>query len=75
MTSAVTGDPLGLGSANQLDAAGRRQVQQMQAGAGQPGQLEVAMDHQLLGEGRPAWQAELAAALSLVHHRAGGEGS
>jgi hypothetical protein len=40
--------------ANELDAAGRREVQQVDAGTGEPGQLDVAVDHQLLGDRRPA---------------------
>ena len=41
--------------------------------AGEPGQLDVAVDHQLLGHRRPAGQAELAAAAALVHHRPVGQ--
>ena len=36
-------------------------------------QLDVAMDHQLLGDRRPAGQAEVAAARALVHHRTLGQ--
>ena len=45
----------------------------MDPGAGQSGQLDVAVDHQLLGDRGPAGQAELAAAPSLVHDRPPGE--
>ena len=68
-------DPVGLGPANELDAAGRREVQEVDRRAGEPRQLDVAVDHQLLGERRPAGQAELAAALPFVHHGTGGEGA
>ena len=64
---------VGLGRTDELDAAGRRQVQEVDARAGEPGQLDVAVDHQLLGDRRPAGQAELAAAAALVHHRPLGE--
>ena len=66
---------VGLGPADELDAAGRRQVQQVDRRAGEAGQLDVAMDHQLLGDRRPAGHAELAAALPFVHHRPVGQGA
>ena len=66
---------VGLGATDELDAARRGQVQEVDAGAGQPGQLDVAVDHQLLGECRPARKAELAAALPFVHHGTSGEGT
>ena len=40
---------------------------------GEAAQLDVAVDHQLLGERRPAGEAELAAAVPLVHHRSARE--
>ncbi len=68
--SAVTAHAVGLGPADELHAPRGRQVEDVDAGPGEPGQLDVAMDHQLLGDRRPAGQAELAAAVPLVHHRA-----
>ena len=44
---------VGLGSTHQLDAALGRQMQEVDSGTRQPGQLDVAMDHQLLGDARP----------------------
>ncbi len=64
---------VGLGRAHELDAALRRQVEQMHSRARETGQLDVAMDHQLLGDARPAREAEPAAARALVHDRALGE--
>ena len=73
--SAVTATPVGLGGAHDLDAAGGGQVQEVDAGSGEAGELDVAVDHQLLGDRRPAGQSELAAAAALVHHRPLGEPS
>ena len=64
---------VGLGRPDQLDTLGRRQVQEVHPDAGEPHQLDVAVDHQLLGDRRPAGQAEPAAARPFVHHRALGE--
>ena len=66
--------PVGLGGADQLDAA----APSTGAAGGSRApvsrrQLDVAVDHQLLGDRRPAGQAEVAAARALVHHRALGE--
>ena len=59
--------------ADQLDAAGGGEVQEVHPDAGQSHQFDVAVDHQLLGDRRPARQPEAAAARSLVHHRTRGE--
>ena len=45
----------------------------MHSRAGETRQLDVAMDHQLLGDARPAREAEPAAARALVHDCALGE--
>ena len=59
-----------LGPADQIDAAGRRDVQDVQPAAGQLGQGDVAVDHDLLGRGRHAAQAQPHALEALVHDAA-----
>ena len=59
-----------LAAADQLDAAGRRDVQDVQPAAGQLGQRDVAVDHDLLGRRRHAAQAQPHALEALVHDAA-----
>ena len=61
---------LGLGAADEVHAARGAEVQEVHRHTGEADQLDVAEQHQLLGQGRPAGQAEAAAARALVHHRA-----
>ncbi len=64
---------VGLRCPDQFDTLGRRQVQEVHPDAGESHQLDVAVEHQFLGDRRPAGQAEPAAARSFVHHGALGE--
>ncbi len=62
--------PVGLGPTYQFDAPGRREVQEVHRHTGEPHQFDVAVQHQFLGDRRPSRQAEAAATVTLVHHRA-----
>ena len=57
----------GLGPAQQLDAAGGRDVADVQPGADVLGEQHVAGDDRLLGDRRPAGQAEPGRDVALVH--------
>src|SRR5204863_1146672 len=56
-----------LAATDQLDAAGRRDVQDVDARPRQPRQGDLAVDHYLLGNGRIAAQAQAHALEALVH--------
>ena len=73
VASQVTGRPSALACAHHLDRAGRGEVLEVDPGAGEAGQGEVAEHHQLLGLGRLAGDAEAGRPLPLVHVAAGGE--
>ena len=64
---------LGLGRADQLHRAGRGDVADVQPGLGVRGQQDVAGDDRLLGDRRPAGQAQDPGQLALVHLRALGQ--
>ena len=64
---------LGLGPADQLHRAGRGDVADVQPGLGVRGQQDVAGDDRLLGDRRPAGQAQDPGQLALVHLRALGQ--
>lgn len=63
-------DAAGLAAADEVDAAGRRDMQDVQPAAGDLGQLDVAMNHDLLGRRRHAPQPQPHAFDPLVHHAA-----
>ena len=63
--------PGGLGRPDQLDRAGGRQVLEVHGGAGEATEGQVAADHELLGLGRDAGDAEAGRPLPLVHVAAG----
>src|SRR5262245_38190342 len=60
-------------AADELDAAGGRDVQDVQPAAGDGGQLDVAVDHDLFGGGGHAAQAQTHALDALVHDAALGQ--
>ncbi len=61
------------GAADEVDAAGRGDVQDVQPAAGQLRQRDVAVDHHLLGGGRHAVQPQPHALEALVHDAAAGQ--
>ena len=65
---------LGLGPPDQLDRAGRGEVQEVHRRPGQAHQGQIPGDHRLLGGGRDAGHAEPARPLALVHGTPGGQG-
>ena len=64
-TSPLTRTPRWLAAADQIDAAGGGNVQDVQPAAGQLGQRDVAVDHDFLGGGRHAAQPQAACFRSL----------
>ena len=68
--SPVTLTPSRFAPADQIDAAGRRDVLDVNPAAGDLGQLDVAEDMDLLGHGRHAADAQGRADEALVHHAA-----
>ena len=72
-TSPVTRTPRCLAAADQLDAAGSGDVQDVQPAAGELGQGDVAVDHDFLGRGRHAAQAQPHALEAFVHDAAAGQ--
>src|SRR5699024_10763136 len=61
------GDAALFGPAHDVDAAGGGQVAHVQSGPDVLGQQHVAGDDRLLGDGRPAGQAQLGGDHALVH--------
>ena len=74
VASAVTGRPAARRSPHHGEGAGGGQVLEVHPGAGQPGEGQVALDHQLLRLRRLAGQPEAAGPLPLVHGPALGDG-
>ena len=72
-TSVVTRDAAALGPAHQLDAAGARDVHDVDAPARGFGQQDVAGDHDILGHGRHAGQAQQQRDQPFVHDAAAGQ--
>ncbi len=71
--SAVTRDAAALALADQLDGAGGRDVLDVQPAAGDLGQADVAGDHDVLGRGGHAAEAQPHRLEPLVHHAADGQ--
>ncbi|CAB4697539.1 unannotated protein [freshwater metagenome] len=62
-----------LGSANEVDALRRRQVQKVNRGAGEPRQFDIAKHHQFFGYRWPSGNTKARATAALVHHGTLGE--
>ena len=58
---------------DELDAPRRGQMQEVHPDAGESDELDVAVEHQLFGDRRPARHAHRAAAFAFVHHGTFGE--
>ena len=67
VASAVTGSPRALAWRTSSTDPGGGEVLEVDPGAGEPGQGDVAEDHQLLGLGRDAGDARARRPLPLVH--------
>ena len=66
-------DAASAGLANQFDTARGGDVQDAQPAAGQLGQGDIPVDHDLLGRGRHASQSQPHALKSLMHNAAAGQ--